>query len=99
MPYYALEPEVASHLGDHAVVDRSVHPPAVERLHYEFDGWLGDDLLESFPCFMVTKGLRERLAESGLSGYLLDDAEVSASDLFEEIHPDQELPESWSRSR
>jgi hypothetical protein len=96
MPYYALEPEVAGHLGDHAVVDCSVHPPAVERLHYEFDGWLGDDLLESFPCFIVTKGLRERLAESGLSGYLFDDAEVSRSDLFEEIHSDRELPEfAW----
>jgi len=96
MPYYALEPEVAGHLGDHAVVDRSVHPPVVERLHYEFDGWLGDDLLESFPCFIVTKALRERLTQSGLSGCQFEDAEVSKSDLFEEIHPDRELPEfAW----
>ena len=93
MPYYALEPEVAGHLGDHAVVDRSVHPPVVERLHYEFDGWLGDDLLESFPCFIVTKGLRKRLGEAGLSGCQFDGVEVSKSDLFEEIHPDRGLPE------
>jgi hypothetical protein len=96
MTYYALEPEVAGHLGDRAVVDRSVHPPVVQRLHYEFDGWLGDDLIESFPSFIATRGLRERLAESGLSGCQFDDVEVSKSDIFQEIHPDRELPEfAW----
>jgi hypothetical protein len=92
MPYYALEPEVAGHLGDHAIVDRSVHPPLVKRVHYEFDGWLGDDLLEAFPCFIVTRALGQRLAAAGLTGFTLDDAEVSMSDLFEEVHPDRELP-------
>jgi hypothetical protein len=96
MTYYALEPEVAGHLGDRSVVDRSVHPPVVKRLHYEFDGWLGDDLLESFPSFIVTKSLCERLVQSGLRGCQFDHAEVSKSDLFEEIHPDRELPEfAW----
>jgi hypothetical protein len=96
MPYYALEPEVAGHLGDHTVVDRSVHPPLVHRLHYEFDGWLGDDLLESFPCFIVTKGLSEQLAKSELSGFRFDQVDVSKSDLFEEIHRVREMPEfAW----
>ena len=26
---------------------------AVHKLHYEFEGWLGDELLESTPCFIV----------------------------------------------
>ena len=60
--------------------------------------WLGDDLLESFPCFIAAEGLRKRLAQSGLSGCRFDAVEVSKSDLFEEIHPDRELPEfAWLR--
>lgn len=40
--YFYLEPEVSGGLGDDAIMDTGVHPPVVTRLHYEFDGWLGD---------------------------------------------------------
>lgn len=35
------------------IMEATVHPPRVERLHYEFEDWLGDDLVESFPSFLV----------------------------------------------
>ena len=53
MQYVYIEPEVAGGLGDHTVMDRSVHPPIVSKLHYQMEGWLGDALLESFPVFIV----------------------------------------------
>src|SRR3954454_10828086 len=59
--YFALEPEVAGQLGDTTMLDTSVHPPVIQRLEYRFDGWLGDDLLESFPCFVVTERLANEL--------------------------------------
>ncbi|APF85630.1 hypothetical protein HI806_01945 [Ralstonia solanacearum] len=54
MNYFFLEPEVAGALGENTVLDASTHPPRVEKLHFEFSGWLGDAILESFPCVIAT---------------------------------------------
>ncbi|WP_378919867.1 hypothetical protein [Mesorhizobium kowhaii] len=70
----------------------SIHPPIVTKLHYEFQGWFGDVLLESFPCFIVTEGAKSALLEIGISGVTFSPVEVSTSDLFEEMQPDQRLP-------
>ena len=56
--YYFIEPEVAGGWGGNTIADTSVHPPKISKLHYQFDGWLGDDLLESFPCFIVSESLK-----------------------------------------
>lgn len=92
MSFIILEPEVAGEWGPHTIADVSVHPPRVERLHYEFHGWLWDDLLESFPCFIVTDRLASELRQSGLTGFVLDDVEVSIASEFVELYPDVELP-------
>jgi hypothetical protein len=92
MRYYTLEPEVAGGLGRNTVMDRSVHPPMVERLHYELAGWLGDDLLETFPCFIVTNCLRERIADAGLTGTEFAPAEVTASQQFRDLYPTRDVP-------
>jgi hypothetical protein len=73
-------------------MDRSVHPPIVSRLHYEFDGWLGDVLLASFPCFIVTEDAKSKLMESGVTGVRFADAETTTSELFREIYPGRKLP-------
>jgi hypothetical protein len=91
--YYLVEPEVAGGLGPWTISDRSVHPPRVTRLEYVFDGWLGDPLLESFPCFISTRTLALKLAELGASGYVERPVRVSKSYLFREIQPETELPE------
>jgi hypothetical protein len=96
--YTILEPEVAGGWGANTVADVSVHPPAVTRLHYEFQGWLGDDLLESFPCFIVSERLAAELLRSELTGFTLDALKVSTSAEFEELHPGRRLPEfRWLR--
>ncbi len=90
--YYNLSPEVAGGLGERTVMDTSVHPPRVQRLHYEMAGWLGDELLESFPCFIVTARVRDALLGLGASGCTFDTVEISRSDTFEELYPDRMLP-------
>lgn len=92
MAYFVLEPEVAGGLGPHTVMDRSVHPPVVTKLHYVFDGWLGDEIVESFPCFIVTVSLLEKLEDARLTGFEVDELEVSASDEFRDLLPETVLP-------
>lgn len=84
MNAYTIEPEVAGGLGADTVMDTSVHPPRVDRLVYEFAGWLGDDLLEAFPCFIVTERLAEALRDSGLTGFQFAELAVSTTPEFAE---------------
>ncbi len=91
-PFYELEPEVAGGWGDNTVADASVHPPVVSKLHYVFDGWLGDSIVESFPCFLVTDALANALALAQLSGFDLRDVQVQTSEQFAELYPDRVLP-------
>ncbi len=87
-----LEPEVAGGFGELTELDASVHPPAVSRLHYEFHGWLGDDLLESFPCFIVSGPLAASIEAAGLTGFRLAPVDVSVSQEFVELQPETQLP-------
>jgi hypothetical protein len=97
--FYYIEPEVSGGLGENTIADTSVHPPLVKQLHYQFDGWLGDDLLESFPCYIITERLMMEIEKANLSGYKIDNVEVSKSDQFKEIYPDKELPNFyWLRA-
>jgi hypothetical protein len=92
MKYFCLEPEVAGGLGQNTVLDRSVHPPIVRKLHHHFDGWLGDALLESFPCFIATEAARLVIEAARLTGVRFERAEVTASEQFRELYPGRTLP-------
>jgi hypothetical protein len=92
MKYFYIEPEVAGGLGKNTVINRSVHPPTISKLHYHFDGWIGDALLESFPSFIVTKDVERRLQSIGATGARFDDVEVTVSDQFKELYQDRHLP-------
>lgn len=64
----------------------------VTKLHYQFDGWLGDDLIESTPCYIVSKRLEDAVTREKLTGFTLDEVEISGSEKFEVAYPDLELP-------
>jgi putative NADH-flavin reductase len=67
-------------------------------MHYEFEGWLGDDLLTTFPEFIVTERLATALEQSSLSGFRLADVKVSAGDLWEQLYGSRPLPKCrWLR--
>ncbi len=98
--FFYIEPEVAGGLGDHTVMNSDSHPPVVQRLHYRFDGWLGDVLVESFPCFIVTAEAADALIALGVTGAEFGPVEVTKSDTFEDMHPARELPRfTWLRPR
>jgi hypothetical protein len=93
-----LKPEVAGQKGDATVITNydelrsgATLYPNVTKLEYEFYGWLGDELLESFPCFVVTSDLAESIKTSGLTGVEFFPVKVSKSDFFIEAH-DRDLP-------
>jgi hypothetical protein len=92
MKYFYVEPEVAGGLGERTVMDRSVHPPIVNRLHYQLEGWLGDAILESFPAFVVTADAKESLLGIGATGATFAEVEVTVTGQFEELYPGQQLP-------
>ena len=61
---YTLRAEVAGGLGPQSVLDSSTNPPVVSVLHYDFVSWLGDDIVASFPCSIVTSVLRVSKGEA-----------------------------------
>lgn len=92
MKHYVLEPEVSGGLGASSELDTSCHPPIVRKLEYVFDGWQGDSLIESFPCFIVTAELGERMLQQQLTGFSLADVIVTRSIEFNELGKHDDLP-------
>ena len=92
MKYYQIEPEVAGGIGEHSVIDRSSGKMIVSKLHYEFDGWLGDALLTSCPCFIVTESAKKKLQSIGFTGIRFDEVEVTTSEFFQDRYPNRQLP-------
>ena len=94
MTYYFVEPEVAGGWGPNTVATRQAgRPTLVTQLHYVFDGWLGDELLESTPCFIATETLARALSSAKLTGFLVGDVELTCSSQFVELHGDVGLPD------
>jgi len=90
--FHTLEPEVAGGFGDNSVLDTSSHPALVTKLHCELDGWLGDDLLESFPCYIVTERLRSVIEKTEATGCSFDVVEVTMSEQFYDMYPNRRIP-------
>jgi hypothetical protein len=98
MKYFYLEPEVAGGLGPGTLMDTSTHPPKISKLNYQFDDWLGDALLETFPCFIITQEGRRVIEEQRFTGVRFEDVEITKSDLFQDLCSDRSLPEfNWLR--
>ena len=90
--FYSLEPEVAGELGPKTIMDSSVHPPIVSKLHFIFSGWLGDEIIECFPCYIVTEGLVQEIKKLQPSGCWFDDVTIEKSEQFNELYPNKLLP-------
>lgn len=93
MQYYELEPEVAGGIGKMSellykdgMIDR------VKFLHYEFYGWLGDELLTTYPCFIVTESLMDDIIFSGLKGVEFKNIRMSFSEEFDSAYEKTTIP-------
>jgi hypothetical protein len=92
MNYYIVEPEVAGGLGEGTIMSRNTLPPIVTKLHYKFDGWLGDVLLESFPCYIITEETAKKLQAIAATGAAYGDVHVTKSEQFQDMCPNRVLP-------
>ncbi len=91
--FYVLEPEVAGGFGENTILTRTPGKPmVVHKLHYQFDGWLGDPLLETAPCYIVSESLAQGIERANFTGVTFDEVEVTASDQFRDIYPNRQLP-------
>jgi len=91
--YFILKPEVAGGFGEGTtMIDPSARPPLFSRFHYRFDGWLGDELLTTVACFIVTKNLGETLRAGDLSGFSIGDVKVTKSSEYERRTKEAPLP-------
>ena len=90
--YFVIEPEVSGGFGKGSVLDGSKHPPIVSKLHYEFYGWFDNDIVTSFPCYIVTEKLMDRVKRENLTGIVFDEVKVSQSYEYDEFFPGKILP-------
>ena len=82
------------------MLDSSTNPPVVSRLHYDFVSWLGDDIIASFPCSIVTEPLAKAIVDEGLTGAEIDEVTITKNPHFERFFSDTAalLPEwKWLR--
>lgn len=92
MTFYFVEPEVAGGFGSRTEIDKTSGKMKVLKLHHEFDGWLGDELLESTPCFIGTERLMNQIKFSRLTGLQFQDVKITTSDQFKDLYPECQLP-------
>jgi hypothetical protein len=84
-----LEPLAGGELGPDTVLDRSTHPPGLNRAQFVLDTPTTADLMESYPAYLVSEPLAAQLDAAGLKGFHFDDAEV---------YPGFMISVNWSRS-
>ncbi|MBP3041172.1 hypothetical protein J9303_17040 [Bacillaceae bacterium Marseille-Q3522] len=98
MKLYFLEPEVSGGHGEHTVygteedIAKEGISGKVKFLHYQFEGWLGDDILESTPAFIVSSLLETELKNSNFKDYKLEKCLITTSDEFKEMYPNKGIP-------
>ena len=87
MNYFLLEPSVDGGWGPETVSQHRENGTirCVDYLHFEFAQWLGDDLITTHPCFLVSLPLAEAILRSPLRGYAIEDVLISISDEYEEL--------------
>jgi hypothetical protein len=81
--YKIIQPEVIVGLGDKTVFAEATAPfKTVTKLHIELEDWLGDDLMECHPCYMVTEHLKDKLAQSDITGYAIEPMLLTRNEYF-----------------
>ena len=89
---YQLRPEVPGQLGPKTIMKNRQSSPSVEYLHFIFDGWLGDDLVECFPVYLISNALADNIKKTNLTGFMIKEAEIGYSDLFKQLYPNRKMP-------
>lgn len=95
--YHRFEAEVAGGLGEGIDYDPRREPRLVGPLHYEFAGWLGDDIVTTSGYWLVSEPLAEALRASDLTGFELEEAVVTKEQQFGMLPLPRPFPDRWER--
>lgn len=83
MKYFILEPEVVGGIGRKSkILYENSKIKEVTFLDYEFESWLGDDILTTHPCFIISESLYDIIKVSDLKGFQLQKIDISFSNFF-----------------
>jgi hypothetical protein len=95
MRYFLLRPYSA---GCNSTSDADWTNNTIYKLRYKFDFWKNDVLLSSSPTWIITVPAKHAVQSAKLTGVHFDSVEVSKSELFDQLHPNQELPSfAWMK--
>ncbi|MDR3668690.1 MAG: hypothetical protein P4L35_17755 [Ignavibacteriaceae bacterium] len=87
-----IKPEVAGGFGEEVKLDVTARPLKVYELHYEFKEWACNDILTTFPCFIVTERLKEAILKADGTGVVFDYGKINTSYEFRQLFPKFVLP-------
>ena len=92
MPFFKLRPEAGGQ-----PLPRAERTLGTTATRYRLDWWLGDDLIECHPAFVVTDPLK--IALEGLHdgrGYRFGEASLEPSPFLRQKRPMLDLPRFWT---
>lgn len=95
--YITIQPEVIVGLGGNTEFSEKSQPfKTVIKLHIDLEDWLGDDLMECFPCYIITENLKKALENSSYKGFEIKEMEVTKAEYFDDnYHQNKPLPKFY----
>lgn len=95
--YKKIQPEVIVGLGDNTeFLEKAAPFKTVIKLHINLEDWLGDDLMECYPCYIITENLKKLLEDNSFKGFEIQDMNVSLDENFENNYQQSKpLPEFY----
>lgn len=97
MKFFCLGPQAAGDLGANSVTgDLRERPPKVYKFHLQLERWPKDDLIDGFATYACTNRLANALLESRMTGFELDQVEITFDSQFHiwaSLHENEVMPE------
>jgi hypothetical protein len=92
--YKIIQPEVIVGIGNDSLFEETTAPfRTVKKLHIALEDWLGDDLMECHPCYIVTENLKNALEKTNFTGFTFDNLKITKSEYFSDnYHAEKPLP-------
>lgn len=95
--YQTIQPEVIVGLGEKTeFLEKEAPFLTVIKLHIQLEDWLGDDLMECHPCYIVTEKLKTGLQTTKFTGFEFSEMIVTKDEYFNDNYQlNKSLPEFY----
>lgn len=83
-------------MGEHTVIDNSIYPPKIQKLHINVEDWMGDNIMEKFPVYIITERLKKGLQTTDFKGFKINNLELTTDEyFFEHYQLKKEIPKFY----